>query len=172
MNYAQFFVDEVSSKDRVLDVGCGRGTVAARVAEKAHDVLGVDLAVKNIEFARARYQRSNLHFEVADATASAFRGRHDTVVLSNVLEHIDRRVDFLKAMSHIAPRLLIRVPMINRDWVVLLKKQWGLPYLSDKTHFIEYTEETFAHEVAEAKLTISKTTIRFGEIWAVVVTGR
>src|SRR5438128_9146961 len=51
MNYAQFFVDEVSPEDTVLDIGCGRGTVAARVAEKARTVLGVDLEPKNIDHA-------------------------------------------------------------------------------------------------------------------------
>src|SRR4051812_37706405 len=68
MNYAQFFVDEVASQDRVLDIGCGRGTVAWRVAKKAREVVGVDLEPKNIEHARRLYPRKNLSFQVLDAT--------------------------------------------------------------------------------------------------------
>lgn len=168
MNYAQYFVDHIKETDRVLDVGCGRGTVAARLAEKAQQVLGVDLEAKNISMARRLYARANLRFEIQDATAASFQERFDVAVLSNVLEHIEHRERFLRSMACLAPILLVRVPMIDRDWVVLLKKEWGVPYLSDKTHFIEYTEETFRSEVRKAGLEAPEVTIRFGEIWAVV----
>jgi hypothetical protein len=74
----------------------------------------------------------------------------------------------LRKVKKLAPRILIRVPMINRDWITLYKKELGLEYRLDKTHFIEYTLESFKKELEQASLKIDKFSIQFGEIWAVI----
>jgi len=56
--------------------------------------------------------------------------------------------------------------MINRDWVVLYKKEMGLNYMSDPTHYIEYTLESFIYELSLVKLKMQDYSIQFGEIWA------
>jgi hypothetical protein len=56
--------------------------------------------------------------------------------------------------------------MINRDWIVLYKKELGLAYMSDPTHHIEYTLETFIEELHKADLELKNYSIQFGEIWA------
>ena len=92
----------------------------------------------------------------------------DTVTLSNVLEHIENRVEFLKRMRMKASKLLIRVPMVNRDWITLYKKELGMRYYGDRGHFTEYTFDGFERELKEAGLEIERYNIQFGEIWAVV----
>jgi len=92
----------------------------------------------------------------------------DVITLSNVLEHIENRVDFLKLMGRKASKLLIRVPMINRDWITPYKKELGLDYRGDRGHFTEYTFESFEREMKEVGLKIEECSIQFGEIWAVV----
>ena len=89
--------------------------------------------------------------------------------MSNVLEHIDKRVEFLMSLKKLAPKFLIRVPMLNRSWIDVYKKELGLEYLLDKTHFIEYTFEGFKEEVGKAGLRVLDYSIQFGEIWAVVI---
>jgi hypothetical protein len=42
--------------------------------------------------------------------------------MSNVLEHIDQRVEFLKKIRLLANKFLFRVPMIDREWVTLYTK--------------------------------------------------
>jgi hypothetical protein len=64
---------------------------------------------------------------------------------------------------------LIRVPLIERDWLVSLKKEMGLNYFSDPTHYIEYTKESFDQEVTEAGLKVKSIQCKWGEIWAEVV---
>ena len=44
-------------KDRILDVGCGTGTLAARLIEQGVDVVGVDLSPEMIAHARATVPR-------------------------------------------------------------------------------------------------------------------
>lgn len=68
--------------------------------------------------------------------------------------------------------LLIRVPMINRDWLTLYKKELGLEYRLDKSHFIEYTLESFKGELACIGLEVDSYSIQFGEIWARVVNAK
>jgi len=45
-------------------------------------------------------------------------------------------------------------------------KELGLDYRLDKTHYIEYTYDTFLEEIESAGLKILSYSIQFGEIWA------
>ena len=56
--------------------------------------------------------------------------------------------------------------MINHSWVPLYMKELGLDYRLDKTHYIEYTYDTFLEEIESAGLKILSYSIQFGEIWA------
>jgi len=168
MKYHDFFVNNIAPNATVLDIGCGNGSVAADVARKAKKVVAVDLNEKNITFARTKFAASNIEYLVCDATTYNFTDTFDFIVLSNVLEHIEHRIEFLNKIKHLAPTILIRVPMLNRDWLTLYKKQLGMFYFSDVTHFTEYTIESFADEIKNAGLKIKSYTIQFGEIWAIV----
>lgn len=168
MNYHQFFLDHVSSTDRVLDIGCGNGALAYDLAQAAAKVTAIDVNADHEQTWRERYSRDNLTFHVGDATRWSPEEPFNVIVLSNVLEHIENRDVFLQSVKRLAPRLLIRVPMINRDWITLYKQELGLDYRLDTTHFIEYTMESFQSKLARAGLSIQSYSIQFGEIWAVV----
>lgn len=168
MKYHDFFVHNVRPTDRVLDVGCGKGEVAYSVSQKAAVVVGLDISKKSIERAQKKYQRPNLTFIVGDALSKSFTEKYDAIVLSNVLEHIEHRVDFLKKLATIAPTILIRVPMITRDWISVYKKQEGFEYRLDDTHFIEFDRDTFRNELQQAGLKIDSLDVNFGELYAVV----
>ena len=168
MNYHQFFVDNVNSEDKVLDIGCGNGALTFEIAKKAKKVVGIDLDEKNIKIARKKYWAPNIEYLVGDATKDCPDQKFDVIILSNVLEHIENRVEFLQKIKNLAPKFLIRVPMINRDWITLYKKELGVEWRLDKTHYIEYTLENFKKELKKAGLDLEKYSIQFGEIWAVV----
>ncbi|TAL50339.1 class I SAM-dependent methyltransferase [Patescibacteria group bacterium] len=168
MNYHQFFLDHITQSDRVLDIGCGNGVLAYDLADVAAYVMGIDLNEKNRHAWENRFARKNLEYHIADATIFSPEEHFDVVVLSNVLEHIERRVEFLQRIKHLAPLFLIRVPMIDRDWITLYKKEIGIEYRLDMTHFTEYTLQSFTDEIQEAGFTMKSSSIQFGEIWAVV----
>ena len=102
-----------------------------------------------------------------DALKNLPAGKFDVIILSNVLEHIEERVAFLKQVKNKASKFLIRVPMINRDWITPYKKELGVEYRLDPTHFIEYTMESFQDELEKAGFAVYSYTIQFGEIWAI-----
>jgi SAM-dependent methyltransferase len=98
---------------RVLDAGCGEGYGAARLAEVAAQVTGVDRA-DAIAVASARYRRPNLAFHALDLTRLADLGeRFDLVVSFQVIEHLPDPENFLRALAaRVAPggELLVTTP--------------------------------------------------------------
>jgi len=169
MKYHLFFVNNIDSGDSVLDIGCGNGYLTYDISEKAEKVVAVDLDRKNIELAKKKFFRQNITYVVADATRLNLEEKFDVIVLSNILEHIEDRYSFLSRIYPLADKFLIRVPMLNRDWLTYYKKELGCNYLLDPTHKIEYTLDTFKREVAGAALKVKSYSIQFGEIWAVVM---
>lgn len=170
--YHDFFVHRIRTEELVLDIGCGIGAVAYDIAERAGaQVVGIDLSPQNIAIARERYRHPRLEFMVHDGTQPLSGRSYDVVVLSNILEHLPDRPAFLRRIQQAANplRVLIRVPLFERDWQVPLKKELGLEWRLDETHETEYTLESFLDEMAEAGFTIRHQEVRWGEIWAEVV---
>lgn len=170
--YHDFFVNRITGNEKVMDIGCGNGALAYDIASKSGaEVVGVDMNEKNIDTAIKHRSHPNIRYHVGDALKFPMETTFDVVVLSNVLEHLENRPEFLKrtAESLSPKRILIRVPVFERDWRVPLKEELGLDYRLDSTHFIEYTLETFSSEIAQAGLRISHQEVRWGEIWAEVV---
>jgi SAM-dependent methyltransferase len=168
--YHQWFVDHIEPNWIVLDVGCGQGIVAQALAEKAKKVIGIEINPESYKIA-AQLNEPNIQILQGDATTHSLiqNEKVDAVIMSNVLEHIDDRINFLIKMKNIADRLLIRIPMIDRDWLTLYKKEHELPWKLNSGHYIEYTEKSFHHEIETAGLKIVETSIQFGEIWAFVI---
>ena len=167
MNYHQFFVDNIDDGDTVLDVGCGNGFLTSDIARKARSVTAIDLSKSNIETAKRDFSRDNIEYVCGDVTEYDFKKGYSVIVLSNLLEHIADRNDFLARIMDLADKFLIRVPMINRDWLTYYKRESGIEYRLDATHKIEYTLESLAEELAEANMKIERASLQFGEIWAV-----
>jgi 2-polyprenyl-3-methyl-5-hydroxy-6-metoxy-1,4-benzoquinol methylase len=168
--YHDFFVDRMRPGEAVLDVGCGKGELAHDLALRggAH-VTGIDVNPSSLAFARARFAAAGVEFVEADARVWQPPRRFDAIVLSNVLEHIERRVELLRRLAETAQpaRLLIRVPSRERDWLVPLREELGLPWHSDPTHETEYTVEQLRGELAAAGLELTELVQRYGELWAV-----
>ncbi|MBI5326760.1 MAG: class I SAM-dependent methyltransferase [Deltaproteobacteria bacterium] len=173
INYHMFFIKNINQGEHVLDIGCGNGLLTYDIAACVSDVriIGVELNEVNIKFANEHYRHPNLRFICGNAMSDLPHECFDVIVLSNVLEHLEDRVNFLqRVIRQTSPkRLLLRVPMFERDWRVPLKKELGIDYRLDSTHHIEYTYEEFVEELRQAGLSITHIEFRWGEIWAVAV---
>lgn len=172
MCYHDFFINRIQAKARVLDIGCGIGAVAYDVADKAGaEVVGIDLNAENIAKAQQQYAHPGVTYQVGDVLKDLPPGAFDVIILSNVLEHLPQRPNFLRQVQHVAnpSRILIRVPLFERDWRVPLKRELGVEWRLDPTHETEYTLESFAAEISAANLEIVHQEVRWGEIWAEVM---
>jgi len=81
------FASRLARRKRTLDIGCGAGYGSAELAANAAHVTGVDISDEAVAYASEHYQRSNLSFQVAPATALPFDdGSFDLVVAFEVIE--------------------------------------------------------------------------------------
>jgi SAM-dependent methyltransferase len=85
--------------DTVLDYGCGIGRVAKHVAERAREVIGLDVNSRFLSIARSQVLRSNVTFHLD----SRFRQREvaDFAYALMVLQH-NQAPDHLPIMRRIA----------------------------------------------------------------------
>ncbi|PSP82668.1 SAM-dependent methyltransferase [Halobacteriales archaeon QS_6_64_34] len=86
---------------RILDVGCGTGTLTATIADSGADVVGIDAAASMVEQARERYP--GLSFEVADARK--YDPSEFDAVFSNAALHWIPSDDHDAALSMVASAL-------------------------------------------------------------------
>jgi len=168
--YHSFFIDRIQDGERILDVGCGYGAVARSIAQALprSTVVGMDLNEARISQAQASRNPLNLCFVLGDATKEVPLGKWDVVVLSNVLEHIVDRSHFLRDLQLLsqASRILVRIPLFERDWQIPLREELGINYFSDDDHKIEHKLAEFQAEVSVAELDVVELKTLWGEIWA------
>ena len=101
-------------EDRVLDIGCGSGWLAAACASRGARVTATDVSVVGVAAARSRYREGVDAFAVSDAYDMGLRdGTFDVALLSEVVEHLEDIPAVLgEAWRLLKPggRLLVSVP--------------------------------------------------------------
>jgi len=167
--YHDFFVENLAPNNKILDIGCGYGAVAYSIAQKVGcSIVAVDISESSINQAIKLHSHPKIFYRVADATNMNTDFDCDVIIMSNVLEHIENRVQLItKLQQSFNPnKWLIRVPVYEREWTVPARVECGIsPYL-DETHFTEYTADSFNEEMKQAGLRVQSMVIRWSEIWA------
>ena len=168
--YHSFFIDNIKNGEKIIDIGCGYGAVARSIALAKNKslIIGIDINEENIYQAKNFKNPQNLSFYLKDANTNKSKIKADVIVLSNVLEHIEERIIFLSNIRNFtdAYKILIRVPLFERDWQIPLRKELNIDYFSDKDHKIEHTLDEFEKELSLAKIKIDTVITKWGEIWA------
>ncbi len=172
IGYHEFFSRKIKDGSKILDVGCGIGIVALNIANKLSNssIIGIDINKKNINIANELLSQSNIknvqfvHGDINDKKNINV----DYVILSNVLEHIENRIQFLKDIQKATKsnKFLIRVPNFSRDWQMPMRKELGIYYYSDNDHKIEHTSEELEQELKSAGFIMKEKITIWGEIWA------
>lgn len=73
---------------RVLEVGCSEGIGTLMLAERGHDVLGIDADAEAVAHANKVLKKPNVRFESRDFIGQRI-GEFDALVSLDVIEHID-----------------------------------------------------------------------------------
>jgi len=168
MKYHDWFTTHIKSNWFVLDIGCGNGALTSDIGLVARKVVGIDISDDNIKNARENCKVENVEFICDDVVTCSIDFKADCIVLSNILEHIKDRDVFLERLKMVSKRFLIRVPMLNRDWITPYKREMNIEWRLDNTHYIEYTKESFYEEMYSAGMIIKEQEIVWGEIYSVV----
>lgn len=106
---------EAGPSRRVLDLGCGTGEHARRLAAEGFEVVGLDASESMLEQARSEPAPANLQFVLGDlreipaVTEGSFGG---AICLGNTLPHLLTRKDLLRMMRGLRERLLPGAPFL------------------------------------------------------------
>jgi len=64
---------------KLLDVACGEGTFAVKMAEKGYDLVGIDISTRQIEIAKEKDVDEEINFRVQDMRELSFQKRFNVV---------------------------------------------------------------------------------------------
>ena len=147
LGHNKYFFDEIKPGERVLDIGCGASYYQQWIAEKASEVVGVDILPERVELAQRNNRKTNVRFQAMDANKELPAGEFDVVICSHVLEHLDDPDTMLRNLAQRIPRLIVKVPLVDSHWMKLVKQDIGVFWMDDSTHRREYTEELLREQL-------------------------
>ena len=97
-NSAAYLAPHLGPGVRVLDVGCGPGTISADMVERGCDVIGVDAAADVV----AKARELGVDARVGDAYALDFADdSFDVVHAHQTLQHVARPVEVLRELRRV-----------------------------------------------------------------------
>jgi len=97
----------------VLDLGCGVGYLADMIDDREY--FGIDFSEFAIEWARCNIRNPNARFCIGDLRDILAAEKFDTVVLVQVLEHLEEPAAIAKAVLTVAKcRIVVTVPSKGR----------------------------------------------------------
>lgn len=103
----------------ILDIGCGAGTLSFYVSNLGNKVLGIDISKKAIEECKKSAKKmklKNVRFIQAEFPNFSFSTKFDTVIFTEVVEHLPDDTSALKKIYSILKKdglLIISTPSIN-----------------------------------------------------------
>jgi SAM-dependent methyltransferase len=101
------FIDGIKEGDRVLDIGCGTGSLTFTIADttKALTVVGIDPSVGYLEYARSHNKHSHVSFEIGDAQQLPYdNGSFDCCVSSLMIQFVSDADTAAREMGRVTKR--------------------------------------------------------------------
>ena len=139
---------------RVLDAGCGDGYQCQYLASRYSHVVGCDIAIPRLQFARQR--SPSIPFLASELMHPPFRPKSfDLVTLVEVLEHMPDPLVILRNLSALSRQyLLVTVPHKERPQIALCPH--CLKSFPLDGHLHEFDESKLRATLAEAGLRVVK----------------
>lgn len=139
-------------KGKILEIGCGMGTITQFYVND-FDVTASDISEKYLRIVRQRFRNcKNFHpviFDIESKTSILYENNFDTIISSNVLEHIRNDTDALSNMNKILKKdgiLILLVPACrllfsNLDRNLGHYRRYSKPEIKNKLENAGFTVE-------------------------------
>ncbi len=127
----------------ILEIGCGPGIVVAAMREAGHAIWGVELGIPGVRRAAKPYVTVGTKAQDLD---DAFRSGVETLMLLDVIEHIEDDVAFLASLLSACPKcrcVIVTVPARPEVWS---------NYDEHFGHFRRYTRDSLRTALVGARL--------------------
>jgi len=114
----------IPSDSRVIEIGCGNGSLLQKLSSKIEYGLGVDVNKKKIKFANKRVKKgglNNLEFKLMDSEKLNLKENFDIAIAMFAIHEMDyeTQIKYLKNMSKIAKKIIL----IDYDWPKSIKNK-------------------------------------------------
>ena len=159
---ARMLLSIIPKKDynAIAEMGCGTGSVLNLVADglKVPRKIGVELSRKAL--ISAKQQNPQLSYIQGDVTYPPLKNDSiDLIVLSDILEHLSKPVDFLRDVGKIADFLALNIPIEKSLFPKLFEKLAGIKSQIETGehkagHLFEWTTNEVEKLLGEANLRI------------------
>lgn len=155
-------LEAVGRENRVLDVGCSSGYLAAPLAARRNTVVGVELDAAAARAAQAFCERVLLG-DVETMDLQLEPGSFDVVLLGDVIEHLREPVDTLRRLRRFlrpGGRLVLSTPNVA-NWAIrlsLLAGRWRYTDrgILDRTHTHLFTRATLREAIEGAGYVVDR----------------
>ncbi len=97
------FLDEtklLKADSKILEIGCGIGTIVQKLSEKGYDVIGGDISSQAVEYGRQKYTGIKLQVEAGQKLTCA-DNTFDIVLSFDLFEHIAETDMHLSEVSRV-----------------------------------------------------------------------
>jgi ubiquinone/menaquinone biosynthesis C-methylase UbiE len=103
LNRYYFAINQIDLKDKkVLDIASGEGYGSEILSRYAQNVIGVDISLEAVEYAKAKYINENLKFIQGDATKIPLEDNSvDVVVSFETIEHHDKHTEMISEITRV-----------------------------------------------------------------------
>jgi len=120
-----------SQHDRVLDAGCGSGTISQFLSLHAGEVIGIDSNPAAISYATAAYERPTLQFRLGQFEDLTGEKPFDRIYCVEVIEHLyeHQAADVLSLFHRLTKsggQLFLTTPNYQSAWPFI---EWSLDRL-------------------------------------------
>ncbi len=124
--YNRWISEKIGKRIRILDVGCGDGTLAQYLRTTDNNILGIDISESAIQKANKKNSYSNVSF--LQTTFEKFQesnGKFDAIVFVASIHHMDMASAIDKAKKLLAKNGVLIIVGLARpsslsDWIVEL----------------------------------------------------
>jgi len=155
-------LEAVGREQRVLDVGCSSGYLAAPLAARRNTVVGIELDAAAARDARAFCEQVLLG-DVETMDLPLEPGSFDVVLLGDVIEHLRDPVDTLRRLRRFlrpSGRLVLSTPNVA-NWAIrlsLLAGRWRYTErgILDRTHTHLFTRATLREAIEGAGYVVDR----------------
>ncbi|HLH65536.1 MAG TPA: class I SAM-dependent methyltransferase [Solirubrobacteraceae bacterium] len=147
---ARFALKRIAAGERVLDLGCGEGELAARIAQAGAQVTAADVAEAALARARRRHPQLRLELVAIDGPLPFGDGAFDVVWASEVIEHVadtERWLSEARRVLAAGGRLLLTTPSHGRLRVAIGGMERFSEPLGDHLHL--YTARSLRRVLCE-----------------------
>src|SRR5436190_1767612 len=136
--------------DRVLDAGCGSGTISHFLSSYAGNVTGIDSNASAIDYARDAFRAPNLEFHLGQFDDLKGDKPFDRIYCIEVIEHLYERqvaevLSLFYKLTNPGGQLLVTTPNYRSAWPViewLLDRFALVAKLDEAQHVTHFTRRT------------------------------